>query len=245
MDTLSSHGSDFLWAVTGIYVVSFLGLLTLSFTAKESDRVFHYLFSFILLLGASTYYAQAANLGWMTVTDEQVSRQVFYAKYINWAVSFPSLALAFGLLAGVSWTTMICNIAMAVYWVGTYLVAAYTSSVHKWGLFAFGTFAWLILAMSTLNESREAAALLGVERDYLFLSVWLNLLWVLYPVAFALTDATHRIGVTGGAVFFGVLDILTVPVLALAFVLVFSRRWDYRKLSLAFSDSRPSRESRE
>lgn len=31
--------------------------------------------------------------------------------------------------------------------------------------------AWLILAMSTINESREGAALLGVELDYMFFVV--------------------------------------------------------------------------
>lgn len=50
------------------------------------------------------------------------------------------------------------------------------------------------------------------------------------------------IGVTGGSIFLGVLDTLMVPVLSAAF-LFFSRNWDYRKLSIAFSDSRPSRET--
>lgn len=47
---------------------------------------------------------------------------------------------------------------------------------------------------------------------------------------------------TGGFVFFGVLDLLMVPVLTFA-VLFFARNWDYRRLNIAFSDSRPSRES--
>lgn len=50
------------------------------------------------------------------------------------------------------------------------------------------------------------------------------------------------IGVTGSFIFFGVLDLLMVPVLSFA-VLFFARHWDYRKLNIAFSDSRPSRES--
>lgn len=49
------------------------------------------------------------------------------------------------------------------------------------------------------------------------------------------------IGVTGGFVFFGILDPLMVPVLTFA-VLFFARNWDCRKLNIAFSDSRPSRE---
>ncbi|KAB8235131.1 opsin family protein [Aspergillus alliaceus] len=245
--SLSVHGSDWFWAVTAIYVLSFIGLLVLSFAAKESERVFHYLFTFALMVGAITYYAQASDLGWSAVEQvnslsKGVVRQMFYAKYINWAVSFPSLVLGLGLLSGVSWTTIVCNIALAWYWVISYLIAAYTTSNYKWGFFAFGTFAWLILAMSTLNESRKAAALLDVERDYIILAGWLNILWVLYPVAFGLTDGGNRISVTASGIFFGVLDVLMVPVMSLA-VLFFARNWDYRKLDIAFSDSRPSRES--
>ncbi|KAJ5166964.1 uncharacterized protein N7482_005745 [Penicillium canariense] len=265
-ETLSLNGSDWLWAVTAIYVLSFvgsdslslifntchrlthgviqIGLLILSFAAKESERVFHYLFTFALLVGAITYYAQASDLGWSTVEQVDnlgngVVRQMFWAKYVNWTVAFPSLVLGLGLVSGVSWTTIFCNIAIALYWVVSYLVAAYTTSDYRWGFFAFGTFAWLILAMSTLNESREAAALLGVDRDYIILAGWLNILWVLYPVGFGLTDGGNRISVTGGFIFFGVLDVLMVPVLSFA-VLFFARNWDYRKLSIAFSDSRPS-----
>ncbi|KAJ6133602.1 Rhodopsin archaeal/bacterial/fungal [Penicillium samsonianum] len=96
--------------------------------------------------------------------------------------------------------------------------------------------------MSTINESREGAALFGVELDYMFFVVWLNLLCVLYPIAFGLTDGGNVVGVMGSFIFFSVLDLLMVPVLSFA-VLFFARHWDYRKLNIAFSDSRPSRES--
>ncbi|KAL2838527.1 hypothetical protein BJY01DRAFT_258005 [Aspergillus pseudoustus] len=246
-EALSVHGSDWLWAVTAIYIASFFILLSMSFTGKESERVFHYLFTFVLLVGSITYYAQASNLGWSAAEqvhnlDNGAIRQIFYAKYINWAVAFPSLSLALGLLSGISWTTIICNIAISVYWVVSYLVAAYTPSTYRWGFFAFGTFSWVILAASTLNECREPAARLGIERDYMILSGWLNILWLLYPVAFGLSDGGNYIGVTAGAVFFGVLDVLMVPVLTFGF-LFFARKWDFRKLSIAFSDARPSREN--
>ena len=44
----------------------------------------------------------------------------------------------------------------------------------------------------------------------------------------------NRIGVVGGFVFFGVLDVLMIPVLAAAFI-VLSRNWDYSKLNIAFT----------
>lgn len=39
----------------------------MSFAAKESERVFHNLFTFVLMVGAITYFAQASNPGWSAV----------------------------------------------------------------------------------------------------------------------------------------------------------------------------------
>jgi bacteriorhodopsin len=200
-----------------------------------------------LLVGSVTYFAQASDLGWTAIGQVDhlasgVSRQIFFAKYINWAISFPSFALALGLLSGVSWTTIICNIFLSWFWVFTYLAAAYTTTNYKWGFFTFGTFAWLILAMSTLNESRESAALLGINRDYVLLSGFLNLIWILYPIAFALSDGGNIIGVTSGSIFFGVIDVLMGPVLSIIFVLM-TRKWDFKKLNVDFSDHRGDRDA--
>lgn len=196
------------------------------------------MFTVTLLVGATTYYAQASDLGWSAVTQvDGITRQIFYARYINWAMSFPSLALALGLIAGVSWTTIFCNIFIAWFWVLSYIAGAYTTTNYKWGFFAFGTFAWIILAMSTINESYEAAAPLGIGRDYRLLSVAVNVLWLLYPVAFGLSDGGNRIGVTGASIFFGVLDVLMGPGMTFAFLFL-ARNWDYGKLKIDFSASR-------
>jgi bacteriorhodopsin len=222
-------------------------LLCFCFASPENQRVFHYTFTVALLVGGATYFAQAADLGWSAVDDGSgMVHQLFYAKYINWAVSFPAVALALGLLSGVSWTTIVCNIALAWTWVLTYLAAAYTTtsgSSYGWGFFAFGTLCWLVLALSTLNESREEAARRGIARDYVLLAAWPNLLWLLYPVAFALSDGAGVIGVTGGAVFFGVLDVLMVPVLSFAFCFL-GRNWDWARLELDFSEYRGSGQAR-
>ncbi|KIX94736.1 uncharacterized protein Z520_09426 [Fonsecaea multimorphosa CBS 102226] len=235
---LSEQGSDWLWAVTAIYILSFFVCLVPSFTAPENKRVFNYTLSMALLVGAVTYFAQASDLGWSAVEEANgLTRQLFYARYINWAVSFPALLLSLGLLSGVSWTTIILNIFISWFWILSYLAAAYTVSSYKWGFFAFGTFAYVILVMSTLNESRGSAQALGIGRDYMILSCWVNLLWLLYPVAFGLSDGGHVIGVTGGFIFFGALDVLLLPVAAVGF-LVLSRNWDFARLQLDFSDYR-------
>jgi bacteriorhodopsin len=222
-------------------------MTALCFTVHESKRVFHYLFTVVLLVGSITYYSQAADLGFRVVPQADnlvngATRQIFYAKYINWAVSFPCISLALGLLSGISWNTIICNMAITWIWVATYLAAAYTTTEYKWGFFAFGTFSCIILLMSTMNECREEAQRIGIGRDYLVLASWPSFLWLLYPVAFGLTDGGNVIGVTAGFIFTGILDILTV---IFSFVLLFiARRWDWHRLNLDFSEFRGAGEFR-
>ena len=66
--------------------------------------------------------------------------------------------------------------------------------------------------MSTLNESRESAQVLGISGDYVILAGWVNFLWILYPIAFGLGDVSGVLGVNGSSIFFGVLDVLLLPV---------------------------------
>lgn len=165
-------------------------------------------------------------------------RQIFWAKYVNWAVAFPSAALALGLLSDVSWTTIFTNVFICWLWVVTYLVGSFVTTGYQWGFFAFGTLAWVILAMSTLNESREAAARSGMARDYMVLATVANVAWLLYPVAWALgVDGHGTIGVTATFIFVGVLDVVQMPVFVVGFVLL-SRKWNYARLNLDLSESR-------
>ena len=222
--------------LTTPFQVAFFGL---TFVARAGEKVFHYIFSIALLVGAITYFANASDLAWTIVPttnslDYGLTRQIFFAKYINWVVSFPAVVIALGLLSGVSWATIFYNIFLSWTWVLTYLSAAYTTSNYKWGFYAFGTIAWVLLAVNTLTEGARGAKRVGVGRDHGLLAGWVNLLWLLYPVAWGLSDGGNRIGVTSGFVFFGVLDVLMVPVLGFATVFL-SRRWDYGRLNIAFT----------
>ena len=88
----------------------------------------------------------------------------------------------------------------------SYLVGAYTTTNYKWGFFAFGTVAWIFLALGTFTDGRAGASRVGVSRDYFILAGWLNLLWLLYPIAWGLSDGGNKISLTSSFVFFGVLD---------------------------------------
>ncbi|KAJ0139916.1 Uncharacterized protein HZ326_17179 [Fusarium oxysporum f. sp. albedinis] len=237
---LSDAGSDWLWAVTAIYIVSFLAYFALSFKPRNNERIFHYLFTIALFVGAIAYFSIASGIAYSVIPTQRnlgraLSYQIYFAKYINWVVAFPIIILALGLMSGVSWATILFNIFLA--WICriiSYLCSAYTTTSYKWGFFGFGTFAYLMLAFQTLHPGRTSAARLGLSRDYLMLAGWVNLLWMLYPIAYGISDGGNVVGVTGSFIFFGILDVLLIPGLAFAFMFL-SKRWDYGALNLHFT----------
>jgi len=237
---LSRNGSNWLWAAFAVFALSFLVVFILTWTARAGEKIFHYLFAIALLSGTIAYFAMASDLGWSLVSQANnvgtmgATRQIFFAKYAYWVVAFPVIIIALGLLSGVSWATVVYNVALAWAWILSYLFAAYTRTNYKWGFFAIGQTAHLALLFSTLVQGHSGARRVGYTRHHGGLAGWTNLIWLLYPVAFGLSDGGNRIGVTPSFIFFGVLDILLVPAQAFAFIFL-ARRWDYNQLNLAFT----------
>jgi bacteriorhodopsin len=236
---LTTHGSDWLWAVTAVFIISLLAWIALTYVARSGEKIFHYLFGIALFVGAIAYFSMASDIGYSVIPQADnlgygMTRQIFFPKYIFWVVAFPAIIIALGLLSGVSWATIFYNVTLSWIWIVSYLCSAYTYTNYKWGFYAFGTFAWLLLAINTLWEGHRSATRVGVARDHVTLAGWVNLLWLLYPIAFGLSDGGNRIGETSSTVFFGVLDVLLVPFLSYAF-LILARRWDYNRLNLAFT----------
>jgi len=234
---LSTHGSDWLWALCAFYSFSVLVFVGLSFIARNGERIFHYLFTIATLTGAIAYFAMASDLGSTPiVTSDNLAgtREIFYARYINWFVSWTALVIAVGLLSGVSWATIVFNIALEWTWVATWLSGALVATTYKWGFFVFGVFAYALLAFSLLFNGSVSARRVGVARDHSVLSGYLVFLWMLYPIAWGLDDGGNRIKVTSGFIFFGILDLFTVPLLGYAFMAL-SSRWEYESLNLYFT----------
>lgn len=234
---LTTGGSDWLWAVTALYCFCLLVVVGLTYFARSGEKIFHYLFTISLFVGSVSYFAIASDLGStpvVTSTNSAGTREIFYVLYINWFVGWTPLITALGLFSGVSWATIVYNIALSWVWVASYLSSALVRTHYKWGFFAFGTFAYILLSLSLLNTGFHSSKRLSISSHYMITTGWLVFIWLIYPIAFGVADGGNKIGVTEGFIFFGVLDVLTVPVLAFV-ILLFSRRWDYGAMNLYFT----------
>jgi bacteriorhodopsin len=236
---LSVNGSNWLWAVCALFGLAFLIVFGWSFKAKAGEKVFHYIYTIALLVSTIAYFAMASDLGYSVVDQANeiakgASRQIFFAKYINWVVSFPALLLAIGLASGVSWAVIIFNIFLAWTWIVSFLVAAYTTTNYKWGFFVAGVVTWNLIGCNLFQAGRTAARRVGIARDYTIMAGWLNSMFLVYTVAFGISDGGNNIGVTPSFIFFGILDILTF--IGIAFTnLGLATNWDFNKMNLAFT----------
>lgn len=236
---LTDGGSNWLWAVMAVFALLFLVHAAMSMKPHMGERIFSYIFTIALFAGALAYFAMASDLGSRAIRTstgdlEYLSYQIFWPKYAFWAVSFAAIVLALGIIAGTSFATIIFAISLAWLWVFSYFLSAHTATNYKWGFFAFGTVAWMALAAITLGNWRKGARYLGVGSHYTGIAGWVNFLWIMYPIAFGLSDGGNEISPTRGHIFFGILDLLLLPVVSLAFISL-QRKWDYNRLGLHFT----------
>lgn len=227
---LTENGSNWLFAVTAIFLLVFLIFFVISSILSTGRRAFyHYIFTIILLVAAITYFAEASDLGWRLVRqvnhDRPQNRQVFYPKFIRWAVAFAGLIIVQSGDRAVqptehhvmphttdhshginTFSVIFYEIGLAWIFVGSLLVASYVQSNYKWGFYAFGTFALLILIIGSLRHAATAKD----KRTHAVSNAWISILWLMYPIAWALADGGNRIGVTGGYIWYGILDILLI-----------------------------------
>jgi bacteriorhodopsin len=95
---ITTHGSDWYWAVTAVMAVSTLAFMGLSFTVPRNRRIFHYITASITLVASIAYFTMASNLGYTPIAVEfqrsnplvaGMYREIFYVRYIDWFVTTP------------------------------------------------------------------------------------------------------------------------------------------------------------
>ncbi|KAI9674047.1 MAG: ion channel activity [Trizodia sp. TS-e1964] len=244
--SITEHGSDWLWAVTAIMTLSTLIILGMSFRVPRTARVFHYITASITLVAAIAYFTMASNLGWVPVNVEFVrsrdvvsgyTREIFYARYIDWFITTPLLLLDLLLTAGLPWPTILFTILLDEVMIVTGLIGALTSTSYKWGYFVFGCIAFLGVAWNVMFVARQHAFALGsdIHRTFISCGVLTTFLWFLYPIAWGLCEGGNVISPDSEAIFYGILDILAKPVFGFL-LLAGHRNIDPAILGLAIRD---------
>ncbi|EIW72498.1 hypothetical protein TREMEDRAFT_17826, partial [Tremella mesenterica DSM 1558] len=220
---ITTHGSDWLWAVFALMLLADLIVFFHHLTIPRGQRVFHHLSMFILTTAAIAYFAMASDLGATPVGTEfshysnypqGVSRQVWYARYIDWVITTPCLLLTLVLASGLPLSDIFALVFFDLVMIVTGLIGSLTASSYKWGFFLFGMVALVYIWYVLVGPARVSARLLGPAygRTFTTSAILLSFLWLLYPIAWGLADGGNVISPNGEMVFYGILDLLAKPV---------------------------------
>ncbi|KAL9053953.1 MAG: hypothetical protein Q9162_004443 [Coniocarpon cinnabarinum] len=244
---ITTHGSDWYWAVTAVMAVSTFGFIGLSYSKPRTHRVFHYITAAITMVASIAYYSMASNLGWTPITVEFVrsagtvagsAREIFYVRYIDWVITTPLLLMDLLLTSGLPWPTVLYTILIDEVMIITGLCGALTYSTYKWGYWTFGMAAMFWIGYVLIFEARKHAYALGsdIGKTFLLCGTWTTFLWFLYPVAWGVSEGGNVIAPDSEAVFYGILDLCAKPVFG-ALLLWGHRNIDPDRLGLRIRDS--------
>jgi len=216
---ITSHGSDWFWTAFAIFALSGMTFLLLGFLRPATDRIFHYISAAIVLIAAINYFTLASDLGFVPIPVEWhrdgresgLMRQVFYTRYIDWFITTPLILLNLLLTAAVPWSHILFTIFMASGTVICGLVGALVPSTYKWGYFAIGLAMFTYVIYVIALPARKHATALGsdISRTYSMCGAWLLFLWILYPIAWGVSEGGNVITPDSEGAFYGVLDVLT------------------------------------
>ncbi|KAI0976750.1 bacteriorhodopsin [Xylaria arbuscula] len=235
---ITNHGSDWYYTVCAMMGATTLIIMGLAFRKPQNHRLFHYITAAITAVASVAYFAMGSNLGQLPIFAEfrrpgsrwvraAGTREVFYARYIDWAITTPLLLLELLLTAGVPTPTILVTLLADLFMIVCGLIGALTQTRYKWGFFSFGMAALFFIAYELLFDARRHANALGGDpkKTFWLCGIWLLLLWFLYPVAWGLSEGGNVIHPDSEAIFYGVLDVMAKIVFAGLLL------WGHRKTS--------------
>jgi len=226
---ITTHGSDFLWAIFAAMLASALGTTIWALFTPPGKRAFHWIGIAILFTASIAYFSMASDLGATPVevefvrykgdlfTDRAINpytRQIWYARYIDWTITTPLLLLELLLTTGMPLSGIFATIFFDLVMIEAGLIGALVVSVYKWGYFTGACVAMLYVFWTLLFPARTNAKALGNDAYKVYTSSALILagLWLLYPVAWGLCDGGNVISPDGEMFFYGSLDLLAKPI---------------------------------
>ncbi|KAK2054511.1 bacteriorhodopsin [Colletotrichum caudatum] len=233
---ITTRGSDWYFAVCAIMAITTLVFLGMGFAKRETHRLFHYITASITFVACISYFSMGAGLGQVPIQVEfprsndilgpngTGTREIFYVRYIDWAITTPLLLLDILLTAGLPWPSIMIALLADEVMIVTGLVGALTSTSYKWGYWVFGMFAFFYVIYAIVFDGRRHAAALGghVSTTYRNCGVLTIFLWFIYPIAWGVSEGGNLIHPDSEAVLYGILDVLAKP--GFGFVLLWGHR---------------------
>jgi len=236
----SGVGARTLWVVFVIMVLASAAFAAMSWTVPISRRLYHVLTTLITITAAISYFGMATKHGvsyhhthiteshkHVPDTYKDVYRQVYWARYVDWAITTPLLLLDLSLLAGLNGGHIFMAITADIIMILTGLFAAFgsESSGQKWGWYAIACIAYLVIIWHLAVHGRAEAMNKSSKVGKFFAAIagYTLILWTAYPIIWGIADGSRILSVDGEIIAYAVLDVLAKPVFGLWLLLTHAR----------------------
>jgi len=187
-----------------------------------------------------SYYAMATGTGvtWhhkvlrvphgdkLPDTHRHLHRQIFFAHFIDWALTTPLLIFDLSLLAGLSGASIFSAVTSSLVFVLTGLFAALGHRKGQvWGWYTISVIAYLWVVYTLVFTGRSAARTKNatVSKFYNSIALFSIIVWTAYPVIWGIVDGSRILSVNGETIAYAVLDVLAKGVFG-AWLLITHRR---------------------
>ncbi|GAA6038743.1 hypothetical protein JCM8097_002376 [Rhodosporidiobolus ruineniae] len=225
---LTDQGSEWLWTCFALFLFSALILAFIAHKRPKGHRSFHHPALAVLLITTVTYFQLASNLGWTPIAVEWVragtrgqqqlrngaippiTRSIGYARWVDAALTWPLLLLMLCLVTGFSLSRVFMVLFFGLLTVIWLLVGALTRTRYKWGDYTFAVISMFFVFFSLLHPGRRSAFRLGDDygRAYVRSAAFGCMLWLIYPIIWAVSEGGNVITVTSECIAYGILDLL-------------------------------------
>lgn len=234
-----------LWTVFVIFALSSVVFLGQIFTSKHPDTLGspkkrHYFTYMIVTTAALSYFAMALDTGYslVQVKPGSPSRTVFWARYLDWSITTPLLLLDVTSLVHAPFFVVTRMVYADIGMIATGLIAALTGVTYKWAwyLISCGFFAFIIydLLVTCVQSSKQNAQL---NAKYTKLAGYLIVLWIAYPIVWALAEGQEIISVNAEVVSYAILDVLAKVVFGFLVVFADQAEEQYERLADGANES--------
>lgn len=161
---LHGPGETYLWVVFGFMCAGVLIFAATTNRAAYRYRTLHVTNLLVCSFAAIAYFAMASGIGKTVVHSDPHNRsnwrEVYYARYIDWALTTPLLILDLTLTAGLPIAESIALIIADEVMIITGLIGALHPSLKfRWGFFAFSCLAFVYVVYGLVGSGRNHAFL--------------------------------------------------------------------------------------
>ncbi|KAH6615978.1 hypothetical protein B0J18DRAFT_438599 [Chaetomium sp. MPI-SDFR-AT-0129] len=253
-DLSTTTGHRTLWVLFAAMTLSTALFALLSWNVPTSRRLFHITTTLLTLISALAYFAAATGAGstltCLPVRDHhnkhgipdtyhRECRQVFWAHYVDWALTTPVLLVNLALVAGVDGAhTLLAVVAGEVsVLAGLFATLHGTAHYHHhdgkdgsgasagasaaagavWGWFVIAALGYLFAVWHIGLHGTKSVQAKGqrVARLWASLAIYTLTLLAAYPIVWAIAPLARKTSVDVEIIIYAVLDILAKPVFGL------------------------------